>query len=248
MRSKVLLPFRKVRISPGKIMARPRRCVIPQWPHHVVQRGIRKQPTFYEDRDFLVYIRVLRSASRQYNLRIIAYTLMTNHPHLIVVPHDESCISSVLHQAHTEYSTYFNNKYGFKGHVWEGRPKMFPMHESYMWNAIRYVERNPVRARLVERAEDYLWSSAAAHCGLRDDLLLDNDFLDKDVIPDWSEWLRVEQSQEELKTIRRFTSTGRPWAQPELLKQLEAISGRKMIPGRPGRRRKQDGNDEPRLF
>src|SRR5262245_31011214 len=238
-----MLPFCRTALpQKGNTMSRPPRRVIPQWPHHVVQRGIRKQPTFYEDRDFLVYIRVLRSASHEHNLRVIAYALMTNHSHLIVVPPDELSISSTLQQAHTEYGTYFNNKYGFKGHVWQGRPKMFAMHEAHMWNAIRYVERNPVRAHLVDRAEDYPWSSAAAHCGLRDDNLLDNDFLEKGVITDWSEWLKVEQSEEELKTIRRFTSTGRPWARPELLKQLEAITGRKLMPGRPGRPRRKPGN------
>jgi len=125
---------------------------------------------------------------------------------------------------------------------------MFAMHESYMWNAIRYVERNPVRAHLVERAEDYLWSSAAAHCGLRADMLPDTEFLPKDFITNWSDWLKVEHSEEELKLIRKFTSTGRVRAQPDLLKQLETITGRKLLPGSPGRPRKSKPDHPPWLF
>ena len=81
------------------------------------------------------------------------------------------------------------------GHAWQGRFKSVPMDESHCWNAIRYVERNPVRAGLVKRAEDYLWSSAAAHCGLRDDLLLSGDCPLVREITDWSEWLRIEDDR-----------------------------------------------------
>ena len=216
-------------------MARPPRCVIPHWPHHVLQRGVRKEPLFHEDRDFLVYIRVLLKATLKHQTKIIAYALMTNHVHLVVVPESEDSISSSLHDAHTDYSTYFNAKYTFVGHAWQGRPRMFPMQSRYMWNAIRYVERNPVRAGMVQRAEDYLWSSAAAHCGRREDILLNTDFLPQGVVTDWSDWLSLEQPPEELRKIRTLTSTGRLWAEPELLKQLEQLTGRKLTPGKPGR-------------
>jgi putative transposase len=105
---------------------------------------------------------------------------------------------------------YFNAKYGFVGHAWQGRPRMCAMDASHLWNAIRYVERNPVRAKMVERAEDYLWSSAAAHCGLRDDILLAPDFPPPGVIGNWSEWLKVDHSDEEIHAIRSHTSTGKP--------------------------------------
>jgi putative transposase len=157
-------------------MPRISRCVVPGYAHHVYQRGVRKEPLFHEDRDFLVYMRALKEGCVQHGVGIRTYTLMTNHIHLIAVPQGEWSLSRALHLTHTNYSMYFNAKYGFAGHAWEGRPQMFVMDEPHMWNAIRYVERNPVRAGMVEHAEDYLWSSAAAHCGLRDDILLDADF------------------------------------------------------------------------
>jgi len=113
------------------------------------------------------------------------------------------------------------------------------MDDAHMWNGIRYVELNPVRAGMVKRAEDYLWSSAAAHCGLRGDTLLADDFPPSGVIDDWTKWLELDQSAEEQRFIRRHTSTGRPWCTPELLVQLEKLTGRDLKLRKPGRPRKE---------
>jgi putative transposase len=164
---------------------------------------------------------------------------MTNHAHLVAVPDEEVSLSRALHLAHTEYSVYFNSKYGFAGHVFQGRPEMCAMDDAHMWNGVRYVERNPVRAGMVKRAEDYLWSSAAAHCGLRSDTLLSSDFPPSGVIDDWAKWLEIDQSEEERRTIRRYTSTGRPWCTPDLLIQLEKLTGRDLQLRKPGRPRKE---------
>jgi putative transposase len=173
---------------------------------------------------------------------------MTNHIHLIAVPGSEESFSRALHHAHTSYSTYFNTKYGFKGHAWEERAQMCAMDEFYMWNAIRYVERNPVRAGMVERAEDYLWSGAAAHCGLRDDILLDANFPPPGAIENWSEWLRIDHSEEERRQIRRHTFSGTPWGEPEFLLQLEALTGCRLGPKKRGRPKRKFQGDTPSLF
>ena len=119
---------------------------------------------------------------------------MDNHVHHVVVPVREDSLHRTIKSAHGDYTTYLNRKYGWVGHAWQGRFDSFPMDESHCWNAIRYVERNPVRAGMVARAEDYLWSSAAAHCGLRDDSLLNDDFPPTGVIRNWSEWLMIEDT------------------------------------------------------
>jgi putative transposase len=202
-------------------------CAVPGYPHHVRQRGVRKQPVFYDDSDYLVYLRNLKNGCVEHDLRIDSYSLMTNHFHLIAVPKTEVSISRALHDAHTSYSRYFNAKYGFVGHAWQGRPQYSAMDERHMWIAVRYVERNPVRAKMVARAEDYLWSSAAAHCGLRDDILLSKEFPPPNVIPNWSEWLKVEDSETDVQLIRRHLSSGRPWGTPEFIQQLEALTGQR---------------------
>jgi len=137
-------------------MVRPLREVFPELPHHVRQRGVRKNATFHEDSDYLLYIRALRDACIEFVVKIWAYVLMTNHVHLIAVPKEKDSISNALQKAHTSYATYFNQKYGFVGHLWQSRPKMSVMDDSYARNAIRYVERNPVGAGMVQRAEEYL--------------------------------------------------------------------------------------------
>jgi putative transposase len=229
-------------------MSNSLRCSVPGYPHHIRQRGVRKEPLFHDDSDYLVYIRNLKNACTEHDLRIRSYSLMTNHVHLIAVPKIEASLSRALHDTHCNYSRYFNAKYGFVGHAWQGRPDYSAMEDAYMWNAIRYVERNPVRAGMVDRAEEYLWSSAAAHCGLRDDILLTDDFPPPGVIANWSEWLKIEDTEDEIKTIRRHLSTGRPWGTPEFLQQLEALTGRCLVPRKVGRPRKIPSQASRSLF
>src|SRR5262245_19274664 len=199
------------------------RCVIPHYAHHIRQRGVRKNPVFHDDSDFLVYIRVLKNACTVNEVCIWCYALMTNHVHLVGVPHTEIGLSKALHNAHTAYATYFNSKYGFSGHLWQGRPQISVMDEEYTWTAVRYIERNPVRAGMVARAEDYLWSSAGAHCGLRDDILLSPDFPPPGIILNWSQWLKIDPTDEEKRAIRLQLSTGRPCCKPEELLKLQKM-------------------------
>ena len=226
-------------------MFKSSRCVIPGLAHHVYQRGVRKEPLFHEDRDFLVYIRTLKEGCSKQGVSICTYTLMTNHIHLIAVPECEDSISRALHAAHSTYSKYFNAKYRLSGHAWERRPHICATDEAHMWSAVRYVERNPVRAGMVARAEDYLWSGAAAHCGLRDDVLLDPNFPPKGVVTNWSEWLRLDHSANEQREIRSHTFSGNPWCTPEYLVQLEALTGRSLRPRKRGRPKKEKTQDEP---
>jgi putative transposase len=173
---------------------------------------------------------------------------MTNHVHLVAIPQSEKSLSMALHYAHTSYSTYFNSKYGFKGHAWEGRPQMCVTDESHMWNAIRYVERNPVRAGMVERAEDYLWSSAAAHCGLRDDTLLDKDFPPPGIIENWSEWYVLSTRKMSAGRYGTILSAAVRGGTPEFLLQLELMTGRPLHPRKRGRPKEKYRGDGRLLF
>ncbi len=218
------------------------RIVLPHYAHHIRERGVRKEPVFHDDCDYLVYVRVLKKGCSEHRVEIWAYCLMTNHVHLVAVPENETSISRALHDAHTEYSKYFNAKYGFTGHLWEKRPEMCAMGYAHLRNAVRYVERNPVRADMVARAEDYLWSSAAAHCGLRDDILLSGECPLLPEIANWPDWLKIDQTEEERTTIREYTASGRVWCAPEMLKQLEAITGRRLTHRKRGRPRKSQSD------
>ncbi len=144
-------------------MARLKRIVVPGLPHHITQRGVRRADIFLEPEDRQVYGRLLVAACEQYSLVSQAYCWMTNHIHLIAVPTYETSLAFVMRDTSGLYAIYFSN-YVFSGHLWQARFYSCVLDEDHFWSAIRYVERNPVRARMVGRAEDYRWSSARAHC------------------------------------------------------------------------------------
>ncbi len=146
-------------------MSRVARIVVPGFPHHVTQRGNRRADVFEVDADYEAYLRFLKEYADRRGLAIWAYCLMTNHVHLVVVPEREESLGQALRDTHTVYAMHFNGRTDLSGHVWQGRFFSSPLDETYLWAAVRYVERNPVRAGMVERAEAYRWSSAQAHCG-----------------------------------------------------------------------------------
>jgi putative transposase len=159
---------------------------------------------------------------------------MDNHVHHIAVPALENSLAKTIKETHGEYTSYLNSKYGLVGHAWQERFKSVPMDEIHCRNAIRYVERNPVRAGIVIRAEDYLWSSAAAHCGLRDDLLLSGDCPFVDEIKNWSEWLAGRSDAAAEEDIRRHTRTGRALGSNEFLVRAGLRIGRCLVPQKRG--------------
>jgi putative transposase len=162
---------------------------------------------------------------------------MDNHVHYVAVPERDDSLHKTIKVAHGDYTSYFNSKYGLVGHAWQGRFKSFPMDEHYCRNAIRYIERNPVRAGMVDKAEDYAWSSAAAHCGMRDDMLLSGDCPVPLEVSNWSEWVNVG-SDSEIDIIRRHTRTGRPLGPREFLIRIGNQIGRDLLPQKRGRRPK----------
>ena len=153
-------------------MPRLSRAVFAGVPHHITQRGNRRDDVFFTDEDRLVYLEWLQSYCQEHDVDVLAYCLMTNHIHLVLVPHTEDGLQRVLKPLHMRYAQRINRAKGWKGHLWQGRFFSSPLDDAYLMAAIRYVERNPIRVGLADKAEDYCWSSAAAHCGLKEDTLL----------------------------------------------------------------------------
>jgi putative transposase len=191
---------------------------------------------FLDDTDRHVYIKMLLEQSIEEAVRIWAWCLMNNHVHLIAVPDRKHSLSRALQRVHGEYAGYFNSKHSKSGHLWQGRFKSALLDERHLWNAVRYVERNPVRAQMVKRASDYIWSSAAAHCGLRPDRLISSDLPLLGEIPDWEAWLTERELQEDLRLIRERTRTGRPCADDGFVRNIELRLGRKLLPQKAGRK------------
>ena len=222
-------------------MPRLARIVFAGVPHHITQRGNRREDVFYVEEDYHTCLEWLSHYSQQHQLEILAYCLMTNHIHLVAVPARESSLQQVLKPLHMRYAQRINRIRKWSGHFWQGRYFSSPMDERYMWSAIRYVERNPVRARMVRKAEDYPWSSAANHCGRADDRVLSKNLRWKKLteqVDDWSAWLTEGDDPSELTMIRRNIEKGLPCGSDRFIKNLEKKIGRSLqyrSQGRPPR-------------
>jgi putative transposase len=217
-------------------MSRTARIVVPGFPHHVTQRGNRRADIFETDQDRQAYLRFLKAHCEKRKVSVWAYCLMSNHIHLVVVPEKASSLSEGLRDAHTVYAMYFNSRTHLTGHVWQGRFFSCVLDESHLWAAVRYVELNPVHAALVERAETYPWSSAAAHCGLGAPTVLSTAFPPAGAVPDWAEWLHepIMDQEQAFTDLRRQTHTGRPCGSRVFLDQLELLLARTLRPKSPG--------------
>lgn len=221
-------------------MPRAARVVIPEVPHHVTQRGNRRGTVFFDDDERLAYLGLLRVYAARHSVEVLAYCLMTNHAHLVVVPSTADGLHRVLKPLHMLHAQRVNRTRDWKGHLWQGRYFSSPLDQDYLWAAIRYVECNPVRAGITGRAEDYPWSSAAAHCGQRDDLVLTRCpswTRQLAAITDWSGWLAGQVAPDSLAMLRRRVDKGLPCGSPEFVNALELATGRDLQDRPRGRQR-----------
>ena len=217
-------------------MARMPRVVVPGYPHHVTQRGNRRQKTFFCDDDYRYYIQLLSESVATPETEIWAYCLMPNHVHLVMVPGDEDGLRSVLGEAHRHYTRHINFRQGWRGHLWQERFHSFVMDEQYLLATVRYVERNPVAARLCRHPADWPWSSAAAHLAGEDDGLVSvKPMLDR--IDNWEAYLSVAQETQVIhQHIQQHTRTGRPLGNSGFIAKLELLTGKPLARKKPGRK------------
>ena len=146
-------------------MPRRARVVFEGVVHHITQRGNYRQNVFEDDSDKRKYVEFIREYSEKYGMKIYAYCLMSNHVHFIAAPVKEDSLAMTFKYSNMRYSSYFNRKNKRSGHLWQGRFYSCPLQFEHALEALRYVERNPVRARMVELPWEYEWSSAREHVG-----------------------------------------------------------------------------------
>jgi len=158
---------------PGGHMPRRTRLVLPGVPLHIVQRGHNRQPCFHTRSDYLVYMDKLAMHASTVGCAIHAYVLMTNHVHMLASFDDVRGPAHLLRLLAQQYSTYLNRRLGKSGSTWEGRYWSCPVPtEQYLFICQRYIELNPVRASIVDRKEDYQWSSYRQNAGIDADRLV----------------------------------------------------------------------------
>jgi putative transposase len=174
------------------------------------------------------YLDLLHKYSCEFGVEIVAYCLMPNHVHIVLVPEHADGMHRALKSVHGRYAQRINRLREQRGHVWQDRYFSSPLDAGYFANAVRYVELNPVRAGMVAKAEDFRWSSAQAHCGLVCDRVLGYATLSATLgrITCWGRWLSEGVSDEVLDTLRRHSGQNLPCGSEDFVASLEATCGR----------------------
>ncbi len=220
-------------------MPRIARVSVPGVPHHITQRGNRMQKTFFSNNDYANYIDLMAEWCSRCGVEIWAYCLMPNHVHLIAVPDTEDSLAKAIGEAHRRYTRHINFRKGWRGHLWQGRFASYPMDEVYLMVAARYIELNPVKARLVSKPELWKYSSANSHIYGKEDVLLSRTSPLNEMIEDWKEFLRLTTAEQDIKMLQQHERTGRPLGSDGFLTRLEKSIGRLLKPKRPGRKPKK---------
>ena len=216
-------------------MARLARVVIPGHPHHVTQRGNGRARTFFGDGDYALYRDLLMENCRNAGVEVWAWCLMPNHVHLILVPSDPDGLRRALARVHRTYAGIIQARRKRSGHFWQGRFGAVAMDEQHLAAALRYVPLNPVRARLVQRAQDWRWSSTRAHLRNKDDGITALKPV-SDRFPRFADLIAGEPEAETdlFDRLRAAESVGRPLGDDGFLARLERLTRRSFKPGKRG--------------
>jgi putative transposase len=221
-------------------MSRNARLVRPEVPHHITQRGIRKTSIFREAEDYQQYTDLMVENCHKYGVLVRAHCWMPNHVHLVAIPLHPDSFAKAFRRTNSTYARLFNRKYELSGYLWQDRYFSCPLGEEHFWCALRYVERNPVRAGLVSSAEDYEWSSAAFHSFGQPNSLMDTKWNPSDIVPDWKNWISNSNDSNVDQDIRAKTKTGFPCGDEHFIRSMEGELGRILRTQKPGRKTADD--------
>ena len=158
-------------------MARATRYIIPDLPHHAIQRGNNRQDIFFDKADRSYFLSKLKEVLQNEKVLIGSYALMTNHIHILLYPKKREGLINVMKAIAQHYTQYVNRKYKRSGKLWENRYKLHIVDPECEWVVARYIENNPIRAKMITKAEEYKYSSAAFNL-----LGKNNDIITKDII------------------------------------------------------------------
>jgi putative transposase len=224
-------------------MPRKPRFYQPGMPVHVFQRGHNKEPVFFNDEDYLVYLRLLKESAEACGCLVHAYVLMTNHVHLLVTPESTTAISTLFQSIGRHFVPYMNKAYQRRGSLWEGRHKGNIIEsEAYFLSCMRYIEMNPVRAGMVDYPAKYRWSSYASNAQGVDNAIIrmHEQYLALGCTPEdrqaaYRGLFAIKTDANELEMIRASLYSGTPLGNECFKKQIEVMTGRKVGVIKPGR-------------
>ncbi len=191
-------------------MPRTARSCVAGYCYHVLNRGNARSEIFHKAEDYAAFLRAMHEASVRLPMPLLAYCLMPNHFHLVVRPVGDGDISRWMQWLMTTHVRRYLKHYGHSGHIWQGRFKAFPMqHDDHLVTVVRYVERNPLRAGLVARAEEWSWSSLGTTVGIENPpKIAFEEILRRG---DWTEFVNAPMTEAESEIIRLSIRRDRPF-------------------------------------
>jgi putative transposase len=219
-------------------MPRTARASQGGYSYHVLNRGNARADVFHHDGDYQAFVDLMAEASLRVPMRILAYCLMPNHFHLGLWPAEDGALSHWMHWLMTTHARRYQRRYDSSGHIWQGRFKAFPIEEDdHLLVVLRYIERNPLRAKLVEQAEDWSWSSLKwlgnpAAAPVR---------LDIGSVPRGREWTSGVNSvayETEVDRVRKCVRRDRPFGREAWVKETATRLGLEYSLRPPGRAKK----------
>lgn len=197
-------------------------------PHHITQRGNHKHTVFYEEDDYIRYLKLFEHYRKKHNVSVLAYCLMPNHVHFVAIPERKDSFSKAINVSHMRYTQQLNKKRDMSGSLWQGRYYSCILDEPHVYHAIKYVENNPVRAGSVNKPWDWKWSSASAHIGKGKDIIVLSNTNKYMNVVDWKEYLYERQGIYMMTRLRTNTISGKPLCNDSYISELEKILGRQI--------------------
>ena len=227
-------------------MPRHARCAISNIPYHIVHRGNNHQPIFKQDMDYHYFLGLVQDAKEKYPIKLYSYVLMSNHIHMLLESHADGALPAFVKHIAQKYAQYVNRAFGRSGTLWEGRYKSSAVASDYYLLACsRYIEMNPVRARIADDPAQYPWSSFRGKTGLKQDRILDYDVWYSSLGENeeqrhkrYSRWFRESIPSYEWKLIKESANQGTVFGDALFTKQMEDETGRKLVLRYRGRPRK----------
>jgi len=207
-------------------MPRIARIIGIGYPHHIIQRGNNRQNIFFDQEDRRLYLKWLKKYSLECGCMINAYCLMSNHVHLLAVPQYNYSLAKTMQKLSLRFTQHINKKYKRTGRLWECRfYSALVDKESYLWSTVRYIEQNPVRAKIVSKPDEYRWSSAKINITGKEMDFIKPIWQGDAKREEYTNFLNNPGKEEEIEIIRKSTISGKPIGSKEFINHLVETLG-----------------------
>jgi len=219
-------------------MARQARIVLTNNFHHIYQRADNGAPLFFEKEDYATYLNIIQEQADNYGLKIYSYCLLPTQIHLLIKPQEKENLARGIGETNRQYTRHINEKYKLEGNLFQNRFFSYVVDEQHALRAARFIEILPLTARITDKAQNFLWSSARYRIKLmKHDFL--QDFQNFHMAQNWEDYLSRPIEISEMETIQRHLQTGRPRGSNMFLDNIEQEIGRTVRPKKRGRKPKQ---------